>query len=63
MWDETGHRLPDTVAISPQKLAEKSGFEIPADRKTLLCKYTGCAQDDVLSARTSARSTCSPVRS
>ena len=33
MWDETGHRLPNTVAISPQKLAQAAGFEIPADRK------------------------------
>lgn len=33
MWDEIGHRLPNTVAISPQKLAEIAGFEIPADRK------------------------------
>ena len=33
MWDETGHRLPDTVAISAQALAKAAGFEIPADRK------------------------------
>lgn len=33
MWDENGHRLPGTVAISPQKLAEAAGFEIPDDRK------------------------------
>ena len=33
MWDEEGHRLPGTVAISAQKLAEAAGFEIPADRK------------------------------
>ena len=33
MWDETGHRLPNTVAISPQKLALTAGFEIPDDRK------------------------------
>lgn len=33
MWDETGHRLPQTVAISPQKLALTAGFEIPEDRK------------------------------
>ncbi len=33
MWDETGHRLPNTVAISPQALALAAGFEIPADRK------------------------------
>lgn len=25
MWDEAGHRLPNTVAISPQKLAEAAG--------------------------------------
>lgn len=33
MWDETGHRLPNTVAISAQKLAEAAGFTIPEDRK------------------------------
>ena len=33
MWDETGHRHPNTVAISPQKLALTAGFEIPEDRK------------------------------
>ena len=33
MWDEEGHRLADTVAIPPQKLAEIAGFTIPADRK------------------------------
>ena len=29
MWDEEGHRLPDTIAIRPQKLAEIAGFSIP----------------------------------
>ena len=33
LWDDAGHRLPNTVAISPQKLAEAAGFEIPAHRK------------------------------
>ncbi|MBO5837126.1 MAG: aldehyde dehydrogenase family protein [Oscillospiraceae bacterium] len=33
MWDEEGHRLPGTVAISAQKLAEAAGFSIPEDRK------------------------------
>jgi sulfoacetaldehyde dehydrogenase len=33
MWDEEGHRLPDTVAIAPQKLASIAGFSIPEDRK------------------------------
>ncbi|WP_303064177.1 aldehyde dehydrogenase family protein [Acidaminococcus massiliensis] len=36
MWDETGHRLPKTVAISPQKLARAAGFEIPEDRKFIM---------------------------
>lgn len=33
MWDADGHRLPGTVAIAPQKLAEAAGFTIPEDRK------------------------------
>lgn len=33
MWDDEGHRLADTVAIAPQKLAKIAGFEIPEDRK------------------------------
>lgn len=36
MWDEEGHRLSDTVAISPQQLAEIAGFTIPADRKFIM---------------------------
>ena len=36
MWDETGHRLPDTVAISPQKLAQTAGFEVPDSAKFLM---------------------------
>ena len=34
-WDEEGHRTPDTIAISAQKLAEKAGFEIAPDRRFL----------------------------
>jgi sulfoacetaldehyde dehydrogenase len=45
MWDETGHRLPNTVAISPQKLALTAGFEIPADRKFIA--VTGGGIDEV----------------
>ena len=41
MWDETGHRLPDTVAISPQALAKAAGFEIPADRKFIAVSNNG----------------------
>ena len=43
------HINRDVVGRSPQVIGKMVGIEIPADRKTLLCKYTGCAQDDVLS--------------
>ena len=32
-WDDEGRRTPDTIAISAQALAEKAGFEVPADRR------------------------------
>ena len=36
MWDDENHRLADTVAVAPQKLAEAAGFNIPADRKFII---------------------------
>jgi sulfoacetaldehyde dehydrogenase len=36
MWDVEGHRLPATVAIAPQELAETAGFSIPNDRKFII---------------------------
>ncbi len=36
MWDETGHRLPNTVAISPQALGAAAGIEVPAEAKFLM---------------------------
>ncbi len=39
MWDEHQHRLPDTVALSPQTMAKAAGFEIPADRKFLIASH------------------------
>ncbi len=36
MWDENGHRLPNTVAISAQKLAEAAGFSIGAEYKFIM---------------------------
>lgn len=44
MWDENGHRLPGTVAIAPQKLAEAAGFSIPADRKFIMVTGGGINQ-------------------
>lgn len=41
MWDDEGHRLPTTVAISPQRLAEIAGFTIPADRKFIIVEGDG----------------------
>jgi sulfoacetaldehyde dehydrogenase len=36
LWDTEGHRMPDTVAISAQRIAARAGFEIPADRKFII---------------------------
>lgn len=36
MWDAEGHRIVDTVAVSPQKLARAAGFEIPDDRRFIM---------------------------
>ena len=41
MWDAEGHRLPDTVAVSPQALAKAAGFDIPADRKFIAVPNNG----------------------
>lgn len=41
MWDHQGHRLSDTVAIAPQKLAEIAGFGLSADRKFIIVKGDG----------------------
>ncbi len=41
MWDEECHRLPDSVAQSPQRMAELAGFTIPEDRKFLIAIGTG----------------------
>ncbi len=45
MWDDEGHRLPDTVAISPQKMAEAAGFTIPADRKFIMVMGDGIGKE------------------
>ncbi len=36
LWDEEGHRTPDTIAISAQAIAAKAGFEIEPDRRFFL---------------------------
>lgn len=49
LWDDKGRRLPDTVAVSPQKLAEKAGFSIPADRKFIMVMGDGVGKGKVFS--------------
>jgi sulfoacetaldehyde dehydrogenase len=44
MWDDELHRLADTVAIAPQKLAEAAGFTIPADRKFIIVRGDSIGQ-------------------
>lgn len=39
MWDDELHRLPDTVALSPQDMAKAAGFAVPDDRKFLIAKH------------------------
>lgn len=45
MWDDENHRLADTVAVSPQKLAEAAGFSIPADRKFIIVRGDGIGKE------------------
>lgn len=49
MWDEEGHRLSNTVAIAPQKLAEAAGFTIPADRKFIIVYGDGIGKEHFFS--------------
>ena len=45
MWDDENHRLADTVAISPQKLAQAAGFAIAADRKFIIVHGDGIGKE------------------
>jgi len=36
IWDEHGHRLPDTVACSPQTIGQLAGLDIPEDRTFII---------------------------
>jgi sulfoacetaldehyde dehydrogenase len=40
LWDDEGHRTPDTIAISAQAIAARAGFEIPADRRFFLVEQS-----------------------
>ena len=45
MWDEEGHRIVETVAVSPQKLCQAAGFEIPEDRKFVMVVGDGIGKE------------------
>lgn len=45
MWDEGGQRLPDTVAIPPQKLAKSAGFEIDSKYKFIMVEGDGIGKE------------------
>lgn len=45
MWDADGHRLADTVAVSPQALARAAGFEIPEDRRFIVVEGDGIGEE------------------
>ena len=49
MWDDEGHRLGDTVAIAPQKLAAAAGFQLPADRKFIVVIGDGIGKQHLFS--------------
>jgi sulfoacetaldehyde dehydrogenase len=44
-WDQEGHRLPHTVALAPQKLAQIAGFSIPEDRKFIIVRGDGIGKE------------------
>lgn len=50
LWDETGHRLPGTVAISPQKLAEAAGFTIDDQYKFIMVMGDGIGKEHFYSS-------------
>ncbi len=50
LWDNEGHRMPDTVAISAQRIANKAGFTIPDDRKFIIVKEDHIGKDHPFSS-------------
>jgi sulfoacetaldehyde dehydrogenase len=50
LWDDEGHRTPDTIAISAQQLAARAGFEVPADRRFFIVEQTEIGPHNVFSS-------------
>ncbi len=50
LWDDEGHRTPDTIAISAQELASRAGFSIPDDRRFLMVEESEIGRHNVFSS-------------
>lgn len=50
LWDDEGHRTPDTIAISAQSIAAKAGFEIDPDRRFFLVEQEQIAKSNPFSS-------------
>ena len=50
LWDAEGHRTPDTVAISAQRIAARAGFEIPADRTFIIVEENKIGKEHFFSS-------------
>jgi sulfoacetaldehyde dehydrogenase len=50
LWDDEGHRTPDTIAISAQALAARAGIEIAADRRFFIVEQTEIGRHNVFSS-------------
>jgi sulfoacetaldehyde dehydrogenase len=50
LWDNDGRRTPDTIAISPQALAEKAGFEVGGEVRFLVVEQTEIGKEHEFSS-------------
>ena len=50
IWDDKGHRLPNTVAISPQKLAQAAGLKLDDKYKFIMVMGDGIGKEHVFSS-------------
>ena len=50
MWDDEGHRTPNTVARSAAKMAELAGFKLPAGKTFLIVKEDKIGKEHLFSS-------------
>ena len=50
LWDDTGHRTPDSIAISAQAIAKRAGFPIAADRTFFIVEQSEIGSHNVFSS-------------